>query len=392
MTGKPMSEPPASPQEPPTNDNTKGKGKPASAKPQLAGTAIMNRLSGYTMKAIDWLWPGRLAKGAQFIVAGRPEAGKGTAINSLIAAITTGGEWPGGGKAPLGSVIILQAEEDTERMLKPRLVAAGADPDRIALIEGVRTTNGKQQAFNLLDHIAALKQAIETMGDVVLVVIDPINSFIGNANPDKNNDVRRVLDPLTDLAKRTGVCVVSVKHEVKGTGYATALSRISGASAWGEVPRGTFTVDLDRNDTELHRLLHAKSNLGPKQPTLGFRIEGKEVEPGIEAPVAIWEADPMDITADEAMREGEDDHVKSSALDDAEEFLGTMLTPDPMPVVQIEADAKAAGLSWSTVKRAKSKMKVNARRIGIGPGAYWEWRLPGKGDQADHVGPLGTLH
>jgi len=61
---------------------------------------------------IDWLWRGRLARGKHTCVAGEPGTGKSQLVLAMVAAVTTGGEWPcGEGKAPLGNAIILSAED-----------------------------------------------------------------------------------------------------------------------------------------------------------------------------------------------------------------------------------------------------------------------------------------
>ena len=57
---------------------------------------------------IEWIWPGRLARGKHTCIAGEPGTGKSQLTISIVAAVTTGGDWPcGEGRAPVGNVIIL---------------------------------------------------------------------------------------------------------------------------------------------------------------------------------------------------------------------------------------------------------------------------------------------
>jgi ABC-type uncharacterized transport system fused permease/ATPase subunit len=68
----------------------------------------------------------RLARGEHTIVAGEPGLGKSQITVAMAAPITNGGCWPfGEGCAPLGSVIILAAEDSVEHTTVPRLIAAG---------------------------------------------------------------------------------------------------------------------------------------------------------------------------------------------------------------------------------------------------------------------------
>jgi len=61
---------------------------------------------------IEWIWPNRIARGKHTCIAGEPGTGKSQLTISIVAAVTTGGEWPcGEGRAPVGNVIVLNAED-----------------------------------------------------------------------------------------------------------------------------------------------------------------------------------------------------------------------------------------------------------------------------------------
>ena len=81
---------------------------------------------------IEWLWPGRLARGKHTCIAGEPGTGKSQLSISIVATVTIAGEWPcHEGKAPLGSVILLSAEDGASDTIVPRLLAAGADLEHV---------------------------------------------------------------------------------------------------------------------------------------------------------------------------------------------------------------------------------------------------------------------
>ena len=118
----------------------------------------------------------------------------------------------GEGKAPQGSVIILSAEDGDADTIVPRLHAAGADLGRVHITKMVTTDDdGGRRGFSLQTDIGALERLIEEKRDVLLVIIDPISSYFGRGvDSHKNTDVRGVLAPLTEMAERTGVALVSV--------------------------------------------------------------------------------------------------------------------------------------------------------------------------------------
>jgi putative DNA primase/helicase len=178
--------------------NGKGSDLPAAH----GGGLVSSRASDITPESVQWLWAGRLAIGKHTCVAGEPGTGKSQLSVAIIAAITTGGEWPcGEGRAPLGSVTILSAEDGAADTIVPRLIAAGADLTRVHIVSSVYATDGKgRRSFNLQTDIALLERKISEVGDVVLIVVDPVSSYMGKTDSHKNSEVRGVLEPLSDMA------------------------------------------------------------------------------------------------------------------------------------------------------------------------------------------------
>jgi putative DNA primase/helicase len=169
---------------------------------------------------IEWLWPGPIAIGKQTLIGGEPGLGKSQITTAIAATVTNGSAWPcDEGKAPLGSVIILSAEDDAGDTIRPRLDAAGADVTRVHQISAVRHGNGRgRRTFNLQADLALLEGEIKRIRDVRLVIIDPVSSYLGKTDSHKNAEVRGTLEPLGDMASRLRVAVVSVTHFSKGAG------------------------------------------------------------------------------------------------------------------------------------------------------------------------------
>ena len=197
-------------------------------------------------EAVSWLWDGRIARGKHTCIAGEPGTGKSQVSISIIAAITTGGTWPcGEGEAPIGSsVIVLSAEDGEADTIKPRLMAAGADCQKVHLVSAVLCEGVGRRSFNIQADLDLLEKEIERIGDVGLIVIDPISSYLGRVDSHKNADVRGVLEPIGEMAERLGVAVLSITHFSKaGIGSATkALHRFIGSIAFVGAPRMAFAV------------------------------------------------------------------------------------------------------------------------------------------------------
>jgi RecA-family ATPase len=264
---------------------------------------ISRRASEIAPEPIEWLWRGRIARGKHTIVAGEPGTGKSQLSIAVAAAISTGGEWPcDEGRAPLGSVIVLSAEDGAADTIVPRLSAAEANRDRIHIIRAVE--NGKdRRSFDLKADLGLLEQKIVEIGDVALVIVDPISSYMGKTDSHKNADVRGVLEPIAELADRTRVAVLTVTHFSKPNGGAAtkALHKFIGSVAFGAAARAAFAVLEDPDDKDRRLFLHAKNNLAEPPQGLAFRLEQVAVGEGIVTSRVDWEHDPITTTADEAL-------------------------------------------------------------------------------------------
>lgn len=152
------------------------------------------------------------------MLAGHPGLGKSQLTASMAAIVTTGGLWPvDKTRCERGNVVFFSAEDDAEDTIRPRLEAAGADLDRIFILDAVMEGNGtRPRAFNLKADLPRLGQMLEYIGDVALVVIDPVTAYLGDTDSHKNADIRALLSPLGELASRHGAAVVCVSHLNKG--------------------------------------------------------------------------------------------------------------------------------------------------------------------------------
>jgi putative DNA primase/helicase len=330
-------------------------------------------------KKIEWLWPGRLARGKHTCIAGEPGTGKSQLSIAIIAAVTTGGEWPcGEGHAPLGNVIILSAEDGAADTIIPRLMAAGADLTRVHVVSTVRDTDGKRRTLNLQHDLDLLEKKIAEIGDVALVVVDPVSSYLGKTDSHKNSEVRAVLEPFSEMADRARVAILSITHFSKSGANSTnkALHRFIGSIAFTGAPRAAFAVIEDADQEGRLLLLHAKNNLAKPPQGLAYRIEQCLVGDGIVASRIVWDAEPVTITANEALAADSADPHRS-AREEAAEWLRELLADRPLPAKQVRSEADAAGHSWATVKRAKQAGRIeHFREGGTADAGRWLWRLP----------------
>jgi AAA domain/Toprim-like len=333
---------------------------------------ICRRASEIEPERVEWLWEARIAVGKQTLIAGDPGTGKSQLSVAIAGAISTGGEWPcGEGRAPVGSIIILSAEDGVADTIVPRLTAAGADLDRIRLVTAVEDGKGRR-SFNLQADLYELERAIAEIGDVRLIVIDPISSYMGKTDSHKNTDVRGVLEPIGEMAERMRVAVLSVTHFSKAnSGTATrALHKFMGSVAFVAAARAAFVVLEDPNDGERRLFLHAKNNLAEAPQGLAFRLEQSIVGERIVTSKVGWEPEPVTITANEVLAADGGSKKNTLAVEEAECFLQALLADGPVPSKQVDAEALEAGIKSATLRRAKANLGVKSYKDGMKGGWY----------------------
>jgi hypothetical protein len=352
------------------------------AAPASVGSLVMRCAADIAPKSVPWLWPNRFALGKHSMIGGEGGLSKSQFLAYLAASTSTGALWPANeGRAVLGNVIMFSAEDDPDDTIIPRLIAAGADLSRIRIVEAARDANG-ERLFDVQRDLKALEQAIQDFGDVRLVTFDPISSYLGSkVDGNSNNDIRRVLEPLSRIAARHQTAIVSLTHSPKGTG-AKALNQFIGSAAFVNVVRAAFLMMRDPEDATRILFLVAKVNLGKEPQGLAYRIGVRFVGPDddVPAPHIVWENDPVAMTADEALAAANAGPEGKSATAEAADFLQELLGGGPVPATDIKSQADAYGISWSAVKRAKKALGVLTTRRGVEGergGGRWLWSLPG---------------
>ena len=328
-----------------------------------------------TPEPYRWLWQYWLAMGKLHILAGAPGQGKTTIALAMAATITIGGRWPDGSRCAAGNVLIWSGEDDPADTLVPRLMAAGADRARCFFIEGARR-DGEVVPFDPARDLGQLLEAIEKIGGISLLVIDPVVSAV-TGDSHKNTEVRRALQPLVDLAAKCDCAVLGITHFAKGGQGTDPAQRVVGSVAFTAVARVVMVAakvkgDEEGQDTRI--LARSKSNIGPDDGGFQYHLEQSDPLPGIHASHIAW-GKAVEGTARELLTDPDDgpqDEGAGSAKEAAEEFLLELLKDGATATKHIQEQAKEAGISWATVRRASDALGVKKRPSN----GSWYWQLP----------------
>ncbi len=331
------------------------------------------KISDVEMKPISWLWPYRFARGKVSMIAGDPGLGKSQLTASMSAIVTTGGAWPASAeRSKVGNVVILSAEDDAADTIRPRLEAAGADIERVFVLDAVR--EGKRhRSFTLAEDLQKLEAVLSEIGNVALVIIDPITAYLGGADSHKTADIRALLAPLGDMAARHEAAIICISHLNKG-GSSQALMRVTGSLAFVAAARAAYLVAKDQQQPQRRLLLPIKNNIGNDRMGFAFSIQSQILASGIETSRVEWEGQEIDIPADQALSDN-GENASASVVDEAVEFLRTLLAEEPIPSAEVFDNAKAMGFSKMSVRRAASDLGIEKHKVGF-KNAKWVWQLP----------------
>jgi hypothetical protein len=273
-----------------------------------------------------------------------------------------------------GSTVLMSAEDGAAATIIPRLDTAGANRSKIHLLESVILADGAETLPSLRVDIDVITAATARLGDCRLIVIDPVSAYLKGVDDNRNAVLRGVLAPLKTLADRLDAAVVLISHLTKGAS-ANGKHRVLGSIAYIGACRANHLFVRDPQDLTSRRVLMLDNggNLAPVAPTLAYTIEDSGNGPRI-----IWSAESVPMTVDEALRQWRDrpapeDEVQSS---ECEEWLRGALAGGRILARDLRRAGQDAGFSWTTLRRARSRIGAVTRRDGFGPGSkcYWQER------------------
>jgi putative DNA primase/helicase len=305
---------------------------------------------------VDWLWHPYIPCGKLTAVAGNMGQAKSLFTVWTAAAVTAGrlGE--------PGSAVMLSAEDDVEDTILPRLIAAGADLDRVVLPDDQELDPERIAGY------------CDELGDVKLITIDPLSAFFGSrVDSWKSQHVRRALEPIRRLAQDRAISVTLVQHLNRGDS-SDALARIADSQGIPALARSVLIWGASPSDPDGDKgvnkvLTVAKGNLARGIHSAEFHIEEITIPAGIQAPRLVYVGEsnvrPEDITADQEAR---------TQTDDAIVFLRDILADGAQEANVVKEAAREAGISDKCLRTARERI-AKFHRPGGNHGPYvWELR------------------
>src|SRR5437870_6295798 len=206
--------------------------------PMMMSAQEAIRLQKPAPRPVPWLWPGRIAAGRLTLIDGEPDQGKSFVTLGLAARLTAGHTLPDGSRSsePF-SVLLLSGEDNREDTIVPRLLAAGADLQRVHFWD-----EALLGAPVFPEACPRLQQVLEGTR-AGLVVVDPFFAFLAQEIGSLNDFmIRRALQPLARVAELTQAAIVLIRHLSKVGVTRQAIYRGLGSIAILGMARTAFLV------------------------------------------------------------------------------------------------------------------------------------------------------
>jgi len=326
---------------------------------------------------LKWLWRGRILADKLNVFSGEPDVGKGMTTVDLAARITRHHDFPDCKNELDGpkDVVFLSSEDDMEDTIVPRLIVAGADMSRIHFVEiSENTTKTVEEGIVCLDRdLPALEEMVKQYPDTVLIIPDPVIAFLGDADPNKDRDVRPIYSKMKNFAKKLNVGWLFVNHWNKNQN-ATSINRTSGAKTMVSAPRATWMFTKSPEDPTRFLMMKGKGNLSSNTvKTLAYRIKGQDYDfqdgRGIEKEAIgklIWDGE-TDHTTEEVLQDANDPKLRRN--DKAEEFVTRFLQDGAKLASEVYRAGDKESLSTDKLKRARYALEYLAEKIDD----HWYW-------------------
>lgn len=325
-------------------------------------------------KPVHWIWQDRIAEGTLALLAGREGIGKSTLAYTLVSEITRGkleGQYKGKPK----TVVIVATEDSWEFTIVPRLMAAGADLNKVGRID---PTDEDAYGISLPRDVKELSTLVKE-NDVALILLDPLMSRVdGKLDTHKDSEVRQALEPLVKMGTESGAAVLGLIH-VNKSGSTDPLSTLMGSRAFSAVARAVLYVAENPENREEKVMSQAKNNLGRSDlPELAYTLNqvtvgmfGDEIITSVKL---AWgkEKDVGTVRGFIAPAK-----AAKAKVDSAEDWLEDMYAGKGKVLSQeVKEAGQLMGFNERMLQRALNKVNGKATRERVDNKTISYWEIP----------------
>jgi DNA repair protein RadA/Sms len=345
---------------PPRTERKRKASRPQGPRPSIV------TMSDVKSQPVRWLWWPYIAIGKLCMLDGDPGIGKSLLMTQIAANLSRGHPLPDQqGKPTLDpggaqTALLLCTEDGLADTIKPRLETAGADCTKIHVLTGWLGPEDEHHAFTL-QHLDILEAAIQQY-QPRLIVIDPIQAYLGPIDMHRSNETRPLLAALARVAERYQCAIVCIRHPSKpGQGDGKAIHRGLGSIDFIGAARTALFAEQHPTDPDRALLAQSKSNIERLGRTQVYsKRDGVFEWYGISRLTAELMA---------GSPHGPDRYAFLAIVCWLEEQLRSGI---PRLAKELEEELIEEGYSTRTTARAKKALGIRSIKRDEG----WYWQLP----------------
>jgi DNA polymerase I-like protein with 3'-5' exonuclease and polymerase domains len=364
---------------------------------RAAPAATVTRLADVVIEPLRWGWRPYIPQGETTLIEGDPDEGKSLITLDLAARFSRGRAMPDGSASDLQGpqhVLVIGDEDRLATTVKPRLLAAGGDPERVHVLSmvphlrmgsdpdtGDPTVVWEQRLPQWPDDAGRVHRVAEELGATVLI-LDPLSAHLGEkVNPNSDQSIRAALQATSHWVQRTGRVFLIVRHFNKQSGESNPKYRGAGTIGLLGLARSSLMVAPDPDDApeaggagERRAFSRQKGNLAAAKDSPTWLYTISTTEEGV--PYVEW-LHKSPHTSRSLLRAL--DPEDTSTLGEAKRLLERLLADGPRRSDEVEQAAKQLSISPRTLHRARAALGVEPRPVTSPPSTkvdHWLLSLP----------------
>ncbi len=340
---------------------------------------------------IEEVLPDWLPKNVHTLLSGASAIGKSQILASVVARATNGGShpsWPDASPSMCGHVIFISSEDDFASVILPRLVAAGANLEKVHFITGVRRNSHDVDTLGLgQEDIKRLSDFKQSIGSVALMIFE-IATMAIHGDSRNNQNVQTGFAKLDELAKRFNCAIISIAPSTRYSKGKDPLSRLAGPRAVTTAPRSIWlAVKIEAGPTDegaTHILVRSKASAAKLEGGYLYSIEGVDITRSdgaiINTSRIVWRGyipgDPADIV--KRAESGKMAAKTVNSIGDALNCIRDILRNGHIISTEFNRKVAEAGITTRDRDQAKKILELAHFKLkGEGKASPWAWCLPG---------------
>lgn len=322
---------------------------------EINGDFQYEYFSSVKQHKVEWLWYPYIPYGKLTILQGDPGEGKSTFVLNIAALLTRGKSMPDGFPVPEAQRVIYQtAEDNISGTVKPRLVLACADCDRVAYIV--------DEEYPLTLEDTRVEQVIKETG-ARLFILDPLQGYLSQTSDIGNaGRMRSQLKKLADIAAKYRCAVVIVGHMNKSSGDKN-LYRGLGSIDIAAIARSVLMISRGPKDLMIRYMFPVKSSLAPEGAVIAFSFDSQN---------RIFWIGKCEIDKSILNNQGISDTKKDLAV----RIIQDVLKERDVLGTDILKKLKLMDISERTINTAKKGLGILSYRKDDA----WYWHIPNEND------------